>query len=108
MDTFRTDAEREATVLKESYLELERLLGFYQKLDPAERSMADQVIAEWVLSGDENLRFDALALVDEFRIRAAMPALGALSTRLASSAAPSAPYERQNVDRILLELAQVD
>ena len=95
-------------MLKDSYLALERLLRFYQKLDPAEQRMADQVIAEWVLSGDENVRFDALALVDQFRIGAAMSALGTLSTRLASSASPSAPYEHQKVARILLELAQAN
>jgi len=63
--------------------------------------MADLVLTEWVQSEDENVRFDALALIDGFRIAKAMPALRALAGRLASSDAPGAPYELQKVDRIL-------
>jgi hypothetical protein len=53
---------------------------------------------------DETVRFDALALIDDFRIAKAMPALRALAGRLASSRLPGAPYELLKVDRILRDL----
>jgi hypothetical protein len=72
----------------------------YRKFDAEERRMADQVLTEWVLSEDENVRFDALALIDDFKIARAVPALKALAGRLASSRAPGAPHELQKLDRI--------
>jgi len=66
--------------------------------------MADQVLTEWVLSKDEGVRFDALALIDDFKILKAIPALQKLATRLVSSSAPSAPYELQKVDRVIGDL----
>src|SRR5262245_8950257 len=104
MEAYRDSVEQEATSLKDSYLALDRLHGLYRKFDVQERAMANQVLIEWALSEDENLRFDALALIDDFRIAKAMPALRALAGRLASSRAPGAPYELQKVDRILRDL----
>ena len=66
--------------------------------------MADQVLAEWALSDDEALRFDALALIDDFKIANEIPVLQKLANRLASSSAPGALYELQKVDRILKDL----
>jgi len=68
--------------------------------------MADQVLAEWVLAEDEKVRFDALALIADFKIGSAVPALRTLARRLAWSPAPGAPYELKKVDRILGVLAQ--
>ncbi len=48
--------------------------------------MADQVLAEWALSEDEKVRFDGLALIDDFPIATAIPALQKLAKRLASLA----------------------
>jgi hypothetical protein len=104
MEAYRNSVEEEAKSLKDPYLALERLYGLYRKFDPQERAMADQVLAEWVLSEDGHVRFDALALVDDFKIASAMPALRALAERLASSRAPGAPYELQKVDRILRDV----
>jgi hypothetical protein len=68
--------------------------------------MADQVLSEWAVSDDEGLRFDALALIDDLKVKAAGAALRALAGRLALSDAPSAPYELQKVDRILNNLGE--
>jgi len=101
MELYWRAIDEEAKELKESYLALDRLRARYQMFDSVDRSMADQVLAEWVLSDDEGMRFDALALVDEFKIVSATPALRKLRRRLTSSSAPGAPYELQKVDRIL-------
>ena len=67
--------------------------------------MANRVLAEWALSDDENVRFDALALIDDFKIASAAPALQELARRLASDGTPGAPYELKKVRRIISNLA---
>jgi hypothetical protein len=88
-------------------LALDRLHDLYRRLDPGERAMADGVLAEWALSSDENLRFDALALIDSFKITKAASALTILAKRLDTSAAPGAPFELHKVVRILRDLGDV-
>jgi hypothetical protein len=97
-------AHDEAESLKDQYVVLERLRALYGKFDSAERQMADQVLSEWALSEDELFRFDALALIYDLKIEAAVPALHMLATRLASSTVPSAPYELKKVHGILAAL----
>lgn len=104
MTSYRHSVDEEAKTLKDSYLALDRLHALYRKFDSAERAMADKILAEWALSDDEAVRFDALALIDDFKIAGAAPALKKLATRLASSSAPGAPYELQKVDRIIVDL----
>ncbi len=104
MAAYRRAADEEALRLKDSYLALDRLHALYHGLDREERAMADEVLAEWVLSEDENVRFDSLSLIDDFKIRTAMPALLKLVERLARGGGPSAPYELQMVKRIMQNL----
>ena len=105
MESYRRDADEEATSLKDSYVALDRLHALYERFDAEERRLADQVLAEWALAEDENKRFDALALITDFKIRSAEPALRVLAQRLATSSAPGAPYELKKIDRILCALA---
>lgn len=107
MESFRQAVDNEAMALKDSYLALDRLHGLYRKFDFEERAKADQVLAEWLLSEDEGLRFDALALTDDFKIVQTMSALRQLASRLASSTKPGAPFELQKVNRIIEDLARV-
>jgi hypothetical protein len=82
-------------------LALERLQELYLKLDARERFMADQLLAEWSMSENEGIRFDALALIRDFRIVKALPSLQALRARLVRSAAVGAPCELKKVDRLV-------
>jgi len=43
--------------------------------------MANQVLANWALSEDENLRFVALSLIEDFKISDATPAVQTLASR---------------------------
>jgi cysteinyl-tRNA synthetase len=100
MESYRRAVNEEAMALKDSYLALERLHTMYRKFDDEERKIANQVLAEWALSEDENMRFDALALIDDFKIEDAMSALRELAYRLTSSSARGAEYELRKVNRI--------
>lgn len=104
MEQFWQDADQEAASLKDSYHALELLHNLYIKFDGAERAMADEVISEWVLFESEKMRFDALALIDDFCIERAMPALHDLAIRLSTSSTPGAPYELDKVNRIIHKL----
>jgi hypothetical protein len=104
MASYRQSSDNEAKLLKDSFVTLERLRTLYKTFDDTERQMANEVLAEWALSEDEKLRFDALALIDHFKIVSAMPALQKLANRLASSTAPSAPFELKKLSRIVAGL----
>jgi cysteinyl-tRNA synthetase len=101
MESYRRTVDEEARSLKDSYVALDRLHTWYRGLDPEGRAVADQVLAEWALSDDEKVRFDALALVDDFKIVSALPALRELASRLATSNATGAPYELKKVERVI-------
>jgi hypothetical protein len=106
MATYRQAVEKEGEAFRDSYHSLDRLCALYHKFDPEERAMADQVIAEWALSDDENTRFDAQALIDEFKIRSALPALEKLVMRLAASKAVGAANELELVNRFIADLTR--
>jgi hypothetical protein len=101
---YRDDADRRAIAAKESNLAWELLCKLYRGFSPPERNLADQVLYEWLRSNDENLRYDALVLIDEFGIRSALQPLLQLSQRLQQSAAPSAPSESAKVTKIIGKL----
>lgn len=103
MWTYRETADRDANALKESNLVWQWLHDLYQKFDIEERKLADQVLREWVLSEDENLRYDALVLIGDFKIVSALPALRELAVRLTRSKEPSAPHELRKVKETIAD-----
>jgi hypothetical protein len=109
-DEFRHETEaywqavhQEANEFKDPHIAQKRMYALYRKLDAEERAMADQVLAEWVLLEDSR-NFVTLALIEDFKIASAAPALAQLARRYASSLAPGARYELEKVNRIIAEL----
>lgn len=107
LDEFRAEitsywhsADDFARSFKDPSIVLSRLLALYRKFNEAEKIMADQIFCEWVLSGNERLRFDALALIDELKISSALYALDRLTERMSLSVEPGAPYELKKIIRI--------
>lgn len=105
MEAYRHRVDEEARELKDGYIALERLAELYRSFDLDERRLADRVLAGWALSDDEATRFDALALIRQFRVRSAAPALRELAARLSENDAPGAPFERELVINMLRELS---
>jgi len=66
-------------------------------LDRDERVEADRVLSEWLRSDDETLRFDAGALIRQFKIKSALPELRTLAARLAFGPGRGDPYELEKV-----------
>jgi hypothetical protein len=105
MWAYRQEADRDADALKESNRAWEWLRDLYRKFDADERVLANQVLVEWALSDDENVRYDALVLIGDFRIVSALPTLRELAARLRLSGAPSAPYELKKVENVIQEFS---
>lgn len=100
----RARIDREAEARKDSQSAVFDLARLYRSLSDEERSLADEVFIEWALSGDEKKQFDGLALIDEFSISSAIPALNRLADRFEQAEGPSAPYDLAKVNRILARL----
>jgi hypothetical protein len=102
------DVSAAAIANKQSQDALAELGRRYRILTPNDRAVVDRLLAEQVQSEDENVRFDALALVDEFKIGSAVPALRGLADWLEHQEHPGAPYEWAKVNRILGNLVTSD
>lgn len=98
--------DQEALEFKDPQIALDRLHALYRRLHDDERAVADEVLAEWVLSDHEPKRFDAIALISDFRIAEGSAPLRELISRLERSSDPGAPFERRKAERILAELSQ--
>jgi len=108
---FRRELERrwaeldsEAMSRKDSSGALFEFMKLYERLNAQERRLADQAIAEWIQSTNVRKQFDALALVDRFRIQAAAHQIMVLEAQLESRTGPEARYELAKVRRILERL----
>jgi hypothetical protein len=105
MARYRRSVDDEGRSLKDPHFALDKLRVLYGKFDDKERLMANIVLAEWIVSEDESLRFDALSLIRHFEIRSALPALEELASHLATRADPEAPFELEKVQRIMARLS---
>ena len=101
LETLRSSSESEGRLLKDAQLTLDRLRTAYEAMSDEDRPSAEAVIVEWLASDDENRRFDAIALTDEFRIASAAASLRSLRARLLSRDSPAAPFEIEKIDRVL-------
>src|ERR1051326_8148388 len=82
MESYRDDANAEAQRLKDPWIAIERLRILFGRFDESEQRIANQVLSEWLLSEDENVRFDAVALVRDLRVLSAMPVLRELASQI--------------------------
>jgi hypothetical protein len=102
----REAAIREADEFKDPWIIEERLFSRYERLGNEMKQCANQVLADWLMSEDENLRFDALVLVEKARVKSAEEALIALRQRLVTSKSHSVPDELDLVERAISKIAE--
>jgi hypothetical protein len=98
---FREQASEEAIEAKDSQSALFALYAYYKSLTGEERLIIDRLLAEQLGGDDEDVWFDALAVIREFRVTSALPALRELADRLESAHGPSAPYDWAKVNRLI-------
>jgi hypothetical protein len=76
----------------------------YSRLTTQERRNANAVIFEALQEGSDTQRYDALAIINEFRVREALPYLRELAARLQLDDSASAPFELAKVQRFISKL----
>jgi hypothetical protein len=104
MEISRAEAEKQAKLLKDSYIVLDRLRRLYEEFGSDKRQLDNKVIADWVLSDNEGLRFDAQHLIREYKITETVPALKHLETRLANSSNPGSQRWQEVVKKLIMQL----
>lgn len=103
MNAYWQFVDDESRRLKD-HLYFDRLPALYDKFDPAEREMAAQVLAEWILSGNSRKCYDAKFLIGKYKVTSALPALEKLAGRLAKTDTPIARNELESVRRVIDDL----
>ena len=98
---FRRDASDRAQAAKQSQQVIYDLINYYQSLSEDERVVVDMLLADDLDSTNEADQFDALALIREFQIQSALPALRALADRLELEHSARAPYEWSKVNGLI-------
>lgn len=99
----RIDKEAmDAKLSQGAVLDLSRL---YRGWDAGAQQMARQAFARWLDSTNARKRFDALALIREFSVIEAVPALQRLKTKLEREAGPEPAFELRKVNDVLRALA---
>lgn len=91
------EINKEGKAFKDPYIRLDRLRSLLKKLDADERNLANEVLAEWLLSDNAGRRYDANVLIRELNITTALPALEELIRRLSKSAVPD---DHMGADRL--------
>lgn len=82
---------------RDPHLTLVRLRSLFSKLDADDRSLANEVLAEWLLSDNDARRYHASVLVGELNVTTALPAVEELIRRLSSG---TVPHDRATFDRL--------
>lgn len=101
----RDEAIARAGANKQGQETLAALSLMYRALSADDRHQVDQLLAEQLSSQDETERFDAIALIGEFSIGSALPALRRLADWLETGTWPGAPYEWAKVNRLVGRMA---
>lgn len=106
LESWWADTYARATRYKDPHAAQTELVDLYEKFSPEVQPLADRVLSEWVTSDDVAKRFNALVLIDQFRIRSAVDQLRVLESTLAVQEGPEARFELKKVKRIIAELGE--
>ena len=90
---YRDRANIERVASKTSPSVVLDLIALYRTLSLEEQNEINGLLAEQLSSDDATLRFDSMAVIQEFKIRSAVPSLVELTVRLEGQAGPQARNE---------------
>jgi hypothetical protein len=96
----------DADALEEKYSQgaFLRLTEYFGHLDEDDKRVVGEVLFSWILDGNARQRFDALAIIEDFEIRSALPVLRENLTRLEDATGPSVPDDREQLEQIIAHL----
>ena len=102
--TYRDRADIERVAAKSSPSVVLDLIELYRTLSSEQRNDIDALLAEQLNSDDATIRFDSMAVIQEFKIRSAVPGLVELTVRLEGQAGPQARNELAKTRALIDEL----
>ena len=100
----REEVSARAIANKQSHEAVLAMAARYRSLSDSDRATVDELLAEQLISEHETVRFDAIALVADFKITSALPALRRLAGWLESQQFAGAPYEWAKANRVIGQL----
>ena len=103
LETYRRLTEA-AEAFRDSQSVAFGLLDTYDQLSPAAKAEVHEVLAEWLNSDDNKLRYDAEFLISQRQIVEMAPAVEKAIQKIDESPGPEATYEVKKLRRILNEL----
>ncbi len=103
LDTYRQLSDA-AEAFRDSQSVAFGLLDAYDQLSSAEKTDVHEVLAEWLASDDNKLRYDAEFVTSQRRIVQMVPAIEKAIQRIDESSGPESEYEVKKLRRILNEL----
>lgn len=80
------------------------LLSKYDQLKPDERETIFPLLSEWLLSEDECLRYDAVFIISQRKIRELTPGILKALSKWSQKDGPESRYETLKLKRIVDEL----
>lgn len=91
----------EAEVLRDSQAVAFGILSEFDALSSEDRMAIYPVLAEWLVSDDNRLRYDAAFVISQRNIREIMPAVQIALDKCEHTAGPEAHYEAKKLRRII-------
>ena len=104
LDTYRRLC-KEAEAMRDSQSVSFALLDLYDTLSSEEKSAVHSILAEWLVSEDNTLRYDAAFLTSQRSIREMRPFVEEAIGKCHDRVGPQAKYEGQKLQRIMDELS---
>jgi hypothetical protein len=106
LESLRATAEEHARRSKDSMIVTERLISFYRSLSLDSRPAANKKVVEWLKSGDEAKRYDAMALIAEFDIVDALDALRNYAAECEAAGDIASIRQWEKANRLIADLTR--
>jgi hypothetical protein len=98
------EVDRRHVEAKDSQGAIVELFELYARLSADARAAANAALFDALHEDDETRRHDALAMINQFKLREAIPHMRELAARLQLADSAGAPFELAKVQRFLQKL----
>jgi hypothetical protein len=105
---YRKRSDEDNVASKGSQFVVLDLYKLYRTLSADERHEIDKLLEEQLGSDDATVRFDSVAVIQEFRITSAVPGLHDLVARLKDIDGPQARHEMEKAQSLISDLETSD
>ena len=104
MEACMQAAIQEGQEIKDPNIIYIRIQQMYQRFNEGEREIAEEVINQWLVFGDEDHWSMAVSLANTFNLHGVLPNLRILLGRLRRESGPLSPFNVAKVERLISKL----